>query len=175
MKQARKIEVVDYDPTWPVQFNALKSRLEPILQEICVRIEHIGSTSVPNLAAKPVIDVLLEVTSLTELDKKTLCLTALGLKAKGENGIPGRRYFQVGGNERTHHVHAFETGSEQLLFHRAFCAYSRAHPPITCEYAQVKRNAALNCHHDSIQYMALKNDFIQTQMPLAIAWFKSNT
>ncbi len=89
---------------------------------------HIGSTAIPEIQSKPVIDILLEVLSLRELDKHTIKLEELGYEAKGDYGIEGRRFFQKGCHVRTHHIHAFETGNPEIKRHALFVAFMNAHP-----------------------------------------------
>ncbi|MCW8880223.1 MAG: GrpB family protein [Kangiellaceae bacterium] len=101
-------------------------------------------------------------------------MEAVGYLVKGENGIPGRRYFQKGGTQRTHHIHTFQTGDSNLIRHRAFKGYLIAHPEIINEYAKLKIDAARKCQNNSQIYMALKNDFIEEHEKLAIAWLKNN-
>ncbi len=167
----RKIEVVDYDPDWTTRFNTEQVRLAQALQETARIIEHIGSTSVTGLAAKPVIDILIEVTSLTQLDALNSAMEALGYRVKGENGIAGRRYFQKGGNVRSHQIHAFQSGDSHLIRHRAFRDYLIAHPTVAAEYGELKKRAALRCNHNSLEYMALKNAFIEHHEQQALAWY----
>lgn len=169
----RSIDVVAYDATWPTKFNEEKLLLTTALGELALGIEHIGSTAVKGLSAKPIIDILLEVSCLDALDERNNHLEALGYKVKGENGIEGRRYFQKGGNDRSHHIHAFLSGDNNLTRHRAFRDYLIAHPAISKQYAEVKQYAAKNCNNSSVLYMSLKNDFIQVHEPLAIAWQKN--
>ena len=166
----RRIEVVDFCSTWHAKFISAQQQITPILKDNLISIEHIGSTSVEGLSAKPIIDILLEVKSLAELDNKTSALLAIGFVAKGENGINGRRYFQKGGNARTHHMHAFEQGHPVLQEHRAFRDYLIAHPEVKHEYQQVKIASAEKCAHDPELYMALKHDFIQHHMRLALQY-----
>lgn len=94
----RTITVVAYDPRWPEMFTAESQLLQQVLPGgIAKAIHHIGSTSVPGLAAKPVIDILLEVPNLAELDACNTQMQQAGYIARGENGIAGRRYFVKGG------------------------------------------------------------------------------
>ena len=167
----RKIEVVAYNPDWAKMFIDEKTALGALLENIAVSIEHIGSTSVDGLCAKPIIDMLVEVASLKALDDKSKALEAIGYEVKGENGIVGRRYFQKGGDDRTHHLHAFLSGDENLLRHRAFKDYLIAHPDIALEYAAIKQQAAQGCNNDSRMYMSLKNDFIEKHERLAVMWY----
>jgi GrpB-like predicted nucleotidyltransferase (UPF0157 family) len=132
------------------------------------RSHHIGSTAVPGLAAKPVIDILVEVRSLDELDARESAMTALGYEARGENGIPGRRYYQRGGAVRTHHVHAFARGHENVGRHLAFRNYLRTHGEVADEYARLKKAAAAACGGDSEVYSAMKDGFVEKHQQLAL-------
>jgi len=169
----RVIEVINYDASWKGLFEREKALLFDAIGSNALSIEHIGSTSVEGLVAKPIIDILIEVISLTELDASNKQIMKLAYIAKGENGIPARRYFQKGGNERTHHVHAFQTGDMHLMRHRAFKAYLIAHPEVSFEYGQIKKQAIKNCDNNINRYMALKNQFIQKHEKIAIDWFSN--
>jgi GrpB-like predicted nucleotidyltransferase (UPF0157 family) len=168
---SRVIEVVDYDPNWKNIFETEKVALAKAIGSNAVKIEHIGSTSVVGLSAKPVIDILIEVTNLTNLDSANKSIVALGYIVKGENGISGRRYFQKGGNQRSHHVHAFQTSDLHLLRHIAFKEYLIAHPIIAAEYDKIKKEAVSKSDNDINIYMTLKNSFIQKHEKLALEWF----
>ncbi|KPH96396.1 hypothetical protein AMS58_02210 [Pseudoalteromonas porphyrae] len=167
----RVIEVVDYDPNWKNAFETERVMLSKAIGNNAVKVEHIGSTSVKGLAAKPVIDILIEVISLDELDTSNRNIEALGYLVKGENGIEGRRYFQKGGNQRSHHVHAFQTNDSHLHRHRAFKEYLIAHSAIALEYGSIKKEAVSKSENDINVYMALKNSFIQKHEKLALEWF----
>lgn len=165
----RIIEVVDYQLKWAADFDSEKLSLHRVLGSCALSIEHMGSTAVVGLAAKPVIDILIEVSSLAAIDTHQSAMELLGYSAKGENGIAGRRYYQKGGKCRTHHIHAFELGDENLIRHRAFRDYLIAHPEIAAEYGYLKKAAALQCGNDSVLYAALKNSFIQKHEKLAMS------
>jgi GrpB-like predicted nucleotidyltransferase (UPF0157 family) len=171
MVNYRVIEVVEYDPSWAIKFDIEREILQEALGSNAVNIEHIGSTAVFGLAAKPVIDILVQVSSLKILDANDEKIESLGYAVKGENGIEGRRYFQKGGNKRTHHVHVFQTGDESLIRHRAFKEYLIAYPEITKEYGEIKMQAARNCQNDIALYMSMKNGFIQKHEKLARRWY----
>ncbi len=119
----RKVAIVTYDEQWPDLFEAERVLLQITLGQVISRIYHIGSTSVPGLAAKPVIDILLEVVDLNKLDELNAEIENAGYTARGENGIQNRRYFTKGGEQRTHHVHAFVIGDTQIVKHVAFRDY----------------------------------------------------
>ncbi|NQZ87887.1 MAG: GrpB family protein [Saccharospirillaceae bacterium] len=169
----RIIAVVDYDPSWVTEFENEKKLLAKAIGKNAVMIEHIGSTAVKGLPSKPVIDILVEVTSIFDLDISSNKIQALGYIVKGENGIAGRRYFQKGGNQRSHHIHAFTTGDLNLIRHRAFKEYLIAHPMIATEYGEIKKSSVLICENNINTYMELKNKFIQKYEKLAVAWFNS--
>lgn len=170
--QKRKIEVVEYNEVWQALFLKEQRLLSQLLGSQAIAIEHIGSTSVPGLWAKPIIDILVEVKSFHYVDALEDDFAKLGFKAKGENGIEGRRYFQKGGMQRTHHLHVFELGHTDAFNHRIFRDYLNAHPDIALEYSGVKRQAALKCGQDMQVYMALKDDFIKAQLLKAKSWFE---
>ncbi len=167
----RNIEVVDYDPNWKNIFEIEKIVLAKAIGSNAVKIDHIGSTSVMGLAAKPIVDILIEVANLEELDAVDKNFIALGYAIMGENGISGRRYFQKGGIQPSFHVHVFQSNDSHLHRHRAFKAYLIAHSVIASEYGSIKKEAALNSGNDINVYMALKNDFIQQHEKLALEWF----
>ncbi len=167
----RVIEVVDYDPNWKNIFEIEKIALTKAIGNNAVKIDHIGSTSVIGLAAKPIVDILIEVSNLEELDAEDIKLNALGYTIKGEHGISGRRYFQKGGNQRSHHVHAFQSRDLHLHRHKAFKAYLIAHPIIAWEYGSIKSEAVSKSDNDINVYMALKNSFIKKHEKLALEWF----
>jgi GrpB-like predicted nucleotidyltransferase (UPF0157 family) len=99
----RTIEVVAYDPSWPGVFEIEREVLSRVLGELAVEIHHIGSTAVPGLVAKPIIDILVEVHDMAALDRLNPAMEAIGYDCMGEYGIPGRRYYRKGGDHRTHH------------------------------------------------------------------------
>ncbi|NQZ23200.1 MAG: GrpB family protein [Colwellia sp.] len=167
----RVIDVIDYDPRWKDIFEIEKELLVNAIGSNAISIEHIGSTSVEGLVAKPVIDILIEVTSLKKLDASSNKIVALAYLVKGENGISARRYFQKVGKQRTHHLHAFQTGDLNLMRHRAFKAYLIAHPLVSSAYGQIKKAAMYNSDNNINRYMALKNEFIEKHEKIAIAWF----
>jgi len=167
----RMIKVVDYDPRWQGDFEIERGLLAKTIGDNAIAIEHIGSTAVEGLAAKPIIDILIEVKCLVDLDKLNSKIATLDYLVKGENGIEGRRYFQKGGVQHSHHVHVFQSGDYSLFRHRAFKEYLIAHPKILAEYGQIKKAAMLNCGNNIDNYMSLKNDFIQTHEKLAVKWF----
>lgn len=169
----RRIEVIEYDSEWPHLFEVEKNLLISSLPIKNLWVHHIGSTAVYGLAAKPVIDILLEVDKLEILDRHNEIFESIGYECKGEFGITGRRYFQKGGDKRSHHLHAFCQGSEDAIRHLAFKEYLLAHPLIADEYASIKRIAAENCSNNITAYCDGKDEFIKSHEEIALAWRKN--
>ena len=166
------IRVVAHDPAWPAKFEAEAERIAEAVGEAVVQIHHIGSTAISQTKAKPVIDILMEVTSLGVLDRKAPMLEALGYEVMGEFGIPDRRYFRLDDSNgtRTHQVHAFEAGVPNVVRHLAFRDYMRAHPLVAEEYGALKEHLA-NAHpHDGAAYMDGKDAFVKEHERRALLW-----
>jgi GrpB-like predicted nucleotidyltransferase (UPF0157 family) len=140
----RKVEVVPHDPQWRDAFEAEAKQVAAALGANVVAIHHIGSTAIPNIYAKPIIDLLAEVRDIAEVDGRSSAMESLGYEVMGEFGIPGRRFFRKGNLEgiRTHHIHAFEVGSAGVERHLAFRDYMIAHPEDAQRYNELKRKLA---------------------------------
>lgn len=164
----RTVVIVPYDDKWPEMFEAESLLIKTSLGGVAKYVHHIGSTSVPGLSAKPIIDILLEVSDINELDTYNSVMARIGYIARGENGIPGRRYFIKGGDQRSHQVHAFAVGDMQILRHLAFRDYLRKNRDIAGEYAEIKHSAALLSRNDVYRYSALKASFIEHHLRLAL-------
>lgn len=130
----KQIIVTPYDDKWPQIFDVESNKLKTILGENCLAIHHVGSTSVPGLAAKPVIDIL-AVTK--EPEKSITPLESLGFKYKGEYNIPMRLYFNRSEGVDTN-LHVYEQGHAEIELNLVFRNYLRAHPEIREEYAHLK-------------------------------------
>jgi GrpB-like predicted nucleotidyltransferase (UPF0157 family) len=134
------VEILPHDPLWASAFRNEAALIFSLLPNGIVSIEHIGSTAIPEIHAKPVIDILCAVSSLEIVDRAASSLRAVGYIAKGEHGITGRRFFQKLNNagQRTHHVHMFLQGSPHLRRHIGFRDFLLAHPDRALEYSQAK-------------------------------------
>lgn len=157
----RIIEVVSYNPQWPAMFAQEAAILQSALGDVAQHIHHIGSTAVPGLVAKPIIDILLEVTSVEALDALNSKMRSLGYEPRGEFGISRRRYFPKGGADRTHQIHAFATGDEHVIRHLAFRDYLRAHPETAKEYGELKMAVARECNNDIERYCDGKDAYVK--------------
>ncbi|WLP58138.1 GNAT family N-acetyltransferase [Bacillus pumilus] len=166
----RKVEVVEFKKEWHEEFHQEKQQLKQIIQKSWIEGHHIGSTSVEGLAAKPIIDILIEVSHIKEIDRKRESFEQLGYQALGENGIKGRRFFQKGGLNRTHHVHVYERNHPDVKRHLLFRDYLRAHPERAVAYASVKEQLANQYPEDIQSYMAGKNEIIKKIENEAYHW-----
>lgn len=168
------VTVVKHDPDWPHKFEMEAKAIQHQIGSVINDIHHIGSTSVPGLMAKPVIDMLLDVSGLADLDNQSYKLEGLGYEAMGECGIAGRRYFRKGGDNRTHHVHAFKTGDANLIRHIAFRDYLIAHKEVAAAYGALKSDIAKRCNNDIEQYWKQKDGFIKYHEVIALEWYKKS-
>ncbi len=167
-----RVSVVAYDERWPHAFAVSSEEVSAALRSNLIEIHHIGSTSIPGIYAKPIIDMLAVVRDLTAIDQRTDRMESLGYEAMGEFGIPGRRYFRrnASNGQRTEHVHAFVVGSVDVLRHLAFRDYLRAFPKIADRYSDLKRRLAAANTNDIDAYIHGKNGFIKEVEASALAW-----
>lgn len=157
----RKVEVVPYDPAWPIQAAAEGRRLQGALGEVALAVDHVGSTSVPGLSAKPTLDFLVVVPSLAALEAREVSLVALGYEPRGEMGVPGRRYYRMlRGEAHTHHVHCFAEGHPEIARHLAFRDALRADPELARAYGELKHDLAARFPEDPASYTEGKTAFI---------------
>lgn len=168
----QRVYLVPHDGKWAEVFLLESKKLSEILFPVPHTIHHIGSTAIPGLPAKPIIDLMLEIDDpeFRQLDALSSDLEILGYEVMGEFGIFGRRYFRKndGAGNRTHQVHAFQTGSPQLRRHLAFRDFLRSHPVEASEYAELKQWLA-NLHPwDVSAYTDGKDKFIQRIDELAL-------
>ena len=169
-EQRRRVDVMPYRAEWPEMFARDAEQLASLFGAEAVRVHHIGSTSVPGLSAKPILDFLIEVRDLEQADRFNPQMVALGIEPKGENGIPGRRYFQKGGNNRTHHIHLFQVGNPEIDRHLVFRDYLRAHPEQAKRYGGLKEQLAAQFPCDIESYIAGKHDLILELEDAALRW-----
>lgn len=155
--------MVPHNSEWRQEFEREGKQITHALGGNIVTVHHIGSTAIPGIYAKPVIDMLLVVKNHADLDAKQAVMEALGYQALGEFGIPTRRYFRRDNAEgdRTHQVHAFEDGSPQIARHLAFRDYLIAHPDIAQQYSDLKRELTAQHPNDIEAYMDGKDAFIK--------------
>ena len=169
------ITVVSYDPVWNLKFKDEKQKIEAILKNDCFGVFHIGSTSVKNLDAKPIIDILVVVRDLSLVDAKQTEFENLGYEYLGEFGIKGRRYLRKGGDERTHQIHVFKHDNlDEIIRHLAFRDYLRTHKDVCTEYAKLKKDLADKFPYDINGYCDGQDNFVKEHEQKALAWYDSS-
>jgi GrpB-like predicted nucleotidyltransferase (UPF0157 family) len=168
-----EVEIVDYDKRWPSSFNEEAKRLRSVLDpSLIVGLEHFGSTAIPGLSAKPIIDILIAVRSLTDA-KATLvaALRTLDYVYWADNPKKDRMFFVKGmppfGSKRSHHVHVTEPDGE-MWQRLAFRDYLRVHPEEIAAYAQLKRRLAAEHRTDREAYTDAKSAYVETVLRKAI-------
>jgi GrpB-like predicted nucleotidyltransferase (UPF0157 family) len=172
---ADEIEIVDYDPNWPRLFEDERGRLARILPaDQVLAIEHAGSTAIPGLAAKPIVDVFIAVPSV-DVARTTLVepITTLGYVYWEENPDQDRMFFVKGmppyGERRTHHVHIFEPASEFWRRALAFRDYLREHGDEAERYQQLKHSLAVQYRSDREAYSRAKDKYVKAVVQKANA------
>ncbi len=166
----RKVEIKEYDPQWKQEYEKEKEKLVGIFSDIVVDIHHIGSTAIPKIKAKPIIDIMVVVEDINKVDEYNEDMIELGYTPKGEFGIENRRFFPKGENERSHHVHVFPKGDPEVKKHLNFRDYLRAHPKEARQYSQLKEVLAAKYYYNIDKYIEGKNDFIQEIDRKAAKW-----
>jgi GrpB-like predicted nucleotidyltransferase (UPF0157 family) len=170
----RRIKVVPYDPKWPGLFEREAEEITSVFGGEVVAIHHIGSTAIPHVSAKPIIDVLVEVQDIEKVDCFNEAMINRGYQPRGEFGIPGRRYFIKGCDAtRTHHLHIFQTGHPSIERHLNFRDYMIAHPEEAQAYSHLKEELAQRFPDDIESYMAGKDGLIKETERKARTWRES--
>lgn len=153
--------IEDYDPRWPKEFEILRSRIDAVLGPLAAAIEHIGSTAVPGLAAKPIIDIDVLLRSADELPAAVGVLATLGYQHQGDLGIAGREAFKAPADAFPHHLYVCPHGSAEFRRHVIFRDYLRSHSPRAQAYADLKKRLAALHNSDRDAYTAGKTCFIE--------------
>jgi len=167
---AEPIVILSYSQAWPRRFRTIATELRHALGEVALRIDHIGSTAVPGLAAKPVIDVQVSVASLESIASIAGPLRDAGYIWRVDNRDLTNRYFrELPGAPRTH-IHVRKRGSWGEQFALLFRDYLRAHPVDAAGYAGVKHALAERYRHDRAAYVDAKEPFIWQVMRAASDW-----
>jgi GrpB-like predicted nucleotidyltransferase (UPF0157 family) len=158
----KKVEVVPYDHAWQARFQEIEQHLFSILTEQDVRVEHVGSTSVPGLAAKPIIDIDIVLQNGEDFEAVKNALEANGYTHIGDLGITGREVFKYEHKPQfmSHYLYALSSDSEELKRHRTFRDWLRSHPDDRDAYAEVKMAAAQRFPGDISAYIDAKSGII---------------
>ena len=174
------LTIADYDPRWPALYTEERERIVAAIGSWVADIQHVGSTAVPGLAAKPIIDIMV---AIQREDEMLCCITPLvksGYECMGEYGIPGRIFFRKltdtpepgqmhAGVARTHHLHMFPAGHLDWDRHVAFRDYLRSHLDTLRDYETLKRDLASQFPTDMEAYTDAKTDFIRGIEKAALA------
>lgn len=168
----RKVEVCSYNAMWSHMFMEEANLLKQIFNNALIEIHHIGSTSVPELSAKPIIDMMPVVHDINRVDNFNTAMQEIGYVAKGEFGIAGRRYFYKGGDNRTHHVHIFQIGSHDITRHLAFRDYLKCHPEAREKYGALKEKLASQFPYDMEAYINGKDQLVKKLERRALEWYE---
>ena len=178
---SRVIEVVDYDPLWVAAFEKEAALLNGVFGERVVEIHHIGSTAVPGLDAKPIIDILIVLDNTGDISSFDRAMEDAGYRVRGEcldatiPGTPGRFYFTKETNGvRSHHVHVYAKGHREISDKLAFRDYLRAHREKAAAYGELKRRIAIQHRLDNIGYMRAKDGFVKATLLEARRWSEQN-
>jgi GrpB-like predicted nucleotidyltransferase (UPF0157 family) len=174
----REITVIPYDESWPYLYEKEKALLLQIFGNLASDIHHFGSTSIKGMAAKPIIDIMIVADDLSQIDDCNEALEAYGYIAKGENGIPGRRYFvklnpDQSGNH-THHVHVYQAGNRHIESELMFRDYLRIDPEAFEKYVDLKKEAALKYRYDPPAYTDAKSACVMEIMEKAKSYFSKH-
>lgn len=167
----RKIELVAYDELWPKKYRQEAIKLKKLLGKELIQCFHIGSTAVPGLKAKAVIDILLVVESLKSLDTFSGKFQELGYEVMGEYGIKDRRFYIKGNEKRTHHLHAFQSNNiNEIERHLLYRDYLRTHPEACDTYAALKEVLAEKHPFEIAAYSEGKDLLVKEIEQAALHW-----
>ncbi|HTW85229.1 MAG TPA: GrpB family protein [Candidatus Sulfotelmatobacter sp.] len=158
--RAEPVVVVDYDPAWPATFAVLRDRLATVLGDLAAGIEHIGSTAVPGLAAKPIIDLDVVLRRASDFARAAERLERIGYTHLGDLGIIERAAFRAPPGSPRHHLYVCPAGAPALRAHLALRDTLRAEPALLAAYADLKRSLAAQFRDDRDAYAEGKTAFI---------------
>ena len=159
----KHVVVLPYDEQWKQDFLMIKDELTSALGQLAIRIEHIGSTSVAGLSAKPFIDIDVVIKDYTVFEDVVSALGEIGYQHSGDLGIVGREAFNYEGKDhlRKHHLYVCPADSPELKRHIAFRDYLRTHPEAVREYSRIKEEGAKQYPYDIERYIEHKSPFIE--------------
>ena len=164
------IVVVPYEPEWPKRFRSLAAELRAALGEVALRIDHIGSTAVPGLAAKPIIDIQVSVASFEPFEPICRPLERRGYVWRADNPDRTKRYFRERPGTARKHIHVRTHGSWSEQFALLFRDYLRSRPDLASRYAALKCELAAMYRNDRSAYTDAKSPFIWSVMAEASDW-----
>ena len=171
LADATRVWLEPHDPNWIGMAAEEAARIASVLGDLLIAVHHIGSTSIPNIAAKPTVDLMPAVRPQADIDACREPMEGLGYLWRGEFGIPGRRYCVLErAGKRLFHVHIFPDGHSNIITQLAFRDYLRSHRGEALAYEAVKREAAAAHPADSLKYNDHKAAWIRACQQRAEAW-----
>ncbi|WP_299093314.1 GrpB family protein [uncultured Metabacillus sp.] len=163
--------MVPWSKEWAELYASEERILKELFRDELVDIFHIGSTSVKSIGyAKPIIDILVVVRNIEHVDLYNEKMRSLGYEPRGENGISGRRYFPKGKEKRTHHVHIYEVGNENIEKHLSFKNYLLNNPEEAKKYGELKLVLAKQFPIDTHRYQKEKEAFVNELVEKSLKW-----
>jgi GrpB-like predicted nucleotidyltransferase (UPF0157 family) len=159
----KHVVVLPYDEVWKKDFEDIKAELMTVLSGLILRIEHVGSTSVPGLSAKPIIDIDVVIDGAENFEKVKTALGTIGYRHEGDLGIPGREAFKYEGKDhlRKHHLYVCSKDAAELKRHVSFRDYLLSDPDAVKEYGRIKEEGARLYPYDIDKYIEYKSSFIE--------------
>ncbi|WOV83028.1 GrpB family protein [Sporosarcina jeotgali] len=169
-----RVIVVDHDSEWDQLFQEEAKKIKELFGEELVDIHHIGSTSVPGLQAKPILDMMPVVRDIQKVEFRNEQMEDMGYEALGEFGTPRRRYFRKGGDARTHQVQFYQADDTYNVDrHLAVKNFLRTHPDEARRYGELKASLANKYPNDSSSYVEGKSSFIKNLEEKALSWYET--
>ncbi|HLO97892.1 MAG TPA: GrpB family protein [Fimbriimonas sp.] len=156
-----RVEIHPYDPNWPLLFAQEAQRLQTSLGDWALDIQHIGSTSVPGMPSKPIIDIAIAVQDFEQAFDTVPLMAELGYNFRGEVGVKRRHFFMLG-RPRTHHIHMLEQNSQAWKYRVGFRDFLVANPESAREYMELKQRLAAEFPRDIASYSNGKESFIDS-------------
>ncbi|MCF6765043.1 GrpB family protein [Thiotrichales bacterium 19S3-7] len=160
-EKIRAVLLEPYRSHWQSDFAKEADNIKQILGDNCFAVEHIGSTAILGIKAKPIIDLMPIVSDLSKVDQLNEAFERLGYQAMGEYGIPQRRFYWKSKDKRTHHIHLFEQGNAEIQRHLAFRDYLNQNQDYADAYQLIKTKLANAFPYDIVNYVKGKSAFIE--------------
>lgn len=159
----KHVVVETFDETWRYDFIKIRDELTVALGDLAINIEHVGSTSVQGMSAKPIIDIDVVIKDYSVLEDVITALEKIGYQHEGNLGIVGREAFKYSEKNhlKKHHLYVCPVDSPELKRHITFRDYLRTHPDAVKEYSRIKEEGAKKYPYDIDSYIEYKSPFIE--------------